>query len=41
MFKEPKKMDILNSFADIGATIAENFEVEKPLNGNSFLSKLI
>ena len=41
MFKEPKKMDILNSLADIGATIADNFEVEKPLNGRSFLDKLI
>ena len=40
MFKEPKKLDILNSMADIGATIAENFEVDKPLLGNSFLDKL-
>ena len=40
MFKEPKKLDILNSMADIGATIAENFDVEKPLLGNSFLDKL-
>lgn len=29
-----------SSFADIGATIAENFEVELPQNGDSFLSSL-
>ncbi len=29
-----------SSFADIGATIAENFEVELPENGDSFLSSL-
>lgn len=39
-FKEPKKLDILNSMADIGATIAENFEVEMPEIGTSFLDKL-
>ena len=38
--KEPKKLDILNSMADIGATIAENFEVNKPFIGESFLDKL-
>ena len=38
--KEPKKLDILNSIADIGATIAENFEVNKPFIGESFLDKL-
>lgn len=38
--REPKKMDILNSMADIGATIAENFEVNKPFIGTSFLDKL-
>lgn len=39
-FKEPKKLDILNTMADIGATIAENFGVEKPEIGTSFLDKL-
>lgn len=39
-FKEPKKMDILESMADIAATIADNFEVEKPEIGTSFLNKL-
>ena len=40
-FKNPKKLEPLNSLADIGATIAENFEVEKPEIGKSFLDKLI
>ncbi len=39
-FKEPKKLDILESMGDIGATIADNFEVERPLIGTSFLDKL-
>ncbi len=38
--KEPKKLDILNSMSDIGATIAENFQVNKPFIGESFLEKL-
>lgn len=38
--KEPKKLDILNTMADIGATIADNFEVQKPFIGTSFLDKL-
>lgn len=38
--KEPKRLDILDSMADIGATIAENFEVNKPFIGTSFLEKL-
>jgi phosphopentomutase len=40
-FNEPKKLDILTSLADIGATIAENFELEQPIIGESVLSKLI
>lgn len=40
MFKEPKKLDILKSMADIGATIAQNFEVDMPEIGTSFLDKL-
>ncbi len=39
-FKEPKRLEILNSMADIAATIAENFEVEKPEIGTSFLEEL-
>lgn len=39
-FKEPKKLEPLETFADIGATIAENFDIEKPLIGKSFLDKL-
>ena len=38
--KEPKKLEILNSMADIGATIADNFDVIRPFIGNSFLDKL-
>lgn len=38
--REPKKLDILNSMADIGATIADNFDVNKPFIGESFLDKL-
>lgn len=38
--KEPKRLDILESMADIGATIAENFEINKPFIGTSFLEKL-
>lgn len=33
-------LKIRNSFADIGATIADNFEVEMPKYGKSFLSEL-
>lgn len=38
--KEPKRLDILESMADIGATISENFDTNKPLIGTSFLDKL-
>lgn len=39
--REPKKLDILDSMADIGATISNNFEIDKPLFiGKSFLDKL-
>lgn len=40
VFKEPKKLQPLESFADIGATIADNFEVNKPNMGRSFLEEL-
>lgn len=39
-FKEPKRLDILESMADIAATIADNFEIEQPKIGQSFLEKL-
>ena len=38
--KEPKRLEILESMADIGATITENFELTRPLIGKSFLDKL-
>ena len=39
-FKTPKKLPPLSTMADIGATIADNFGLEKPEIGNSFLDKL-
>lgn len=39
-FKEPKKLEILNSMADIAATIADNFNVEATKIGISFLEEL-
>lgn len=39
-FVEPKKMEILDTMADIGATIADNFDVVNPGIGKSFLNKL-
>lgn len=39
-FLTPKKLDPLQTLADIGATIAENFEIDKPEIGKSFLDKL-
>lgn len=40
-FKEPKELGILNSFATIGATIADIYEVDKPKEiGESILGKL-
>ncbi len=40
LFKEPKQIEILESLADIGATIIDNFKLEKPWMGTSFLDKL-
>lgn len=40
IFKNPSKLEILNTLADIGATISENFDVNKLAIGNSFLNKL-
>lgn len=39
-FVEPKRLPEFNTFADIGATIADNFEIEKPETGESILEKL-
>lgn len=39
-FKEPKRLDNLSTFADIGSTIAHNFKVDMPKIGESFLGKL-
>lgn len=39
-FTEPKRLPVLESFADIGATIADNFELEKPEIGKSILDQL-
>lgn len=41
LFKEPGQIDILESLADIGATIVDNFKLEdRPWSGKSFLDKL-
>ena len=40
-FKEPKKLDVLETMGDIAATIADNFDLEAPEIGTSFLDKLI
>ena len=39
-FKEPKALSIRNSFADVGATIADNYKLPKPSIGSSFLDDL-
>ena len=39
-FMSPRRLHVLDSFADIGATIADNFDLEKPEIGNSFLDEL-
>ncbi len=39
-FKEPKALKERKSFADIGSTIAENFQVKNAQIGESFLSSL-
>ncbi|MDD3225704.1 MAG: phosphopentomutase [Clostridium sp.] len=40
-FKEGKDLGIRREFSDIGATIAENFNIKMPKHGESFLKKLI
>ena len=39
-FIEPKQLEILDTLADVGATILDNFELEKPWFGKSFKDKL-
>ncbi len=41
VFREQKNLPIMSTFADIGATIADNFEVDPPMIGESYLDKLI
>lgn len=41
VFREPKNLPIMSTFADIGATIADNFEIDPPMIGESYLDKLI
>ena len=38
--KKEKNLSIRQTFADIGATVAENFNVEMPKHGKSFLKEL-
>ncbi|EOR23456.1 phosphopentomutase [Niallia circulans] len=38
--KEPKELPLRKTFADIGATVAENFAVKLPKHGTSFLNDL-
>ena len=39
-FKEPKRLKPFDTFADIGATIADNFDLEKTEIGTSILDSL-
>ena len=39
-FKEPKALKPFDTLADIGATIADNFDVQRPNIGTSILDKL-
>lgn len=40
LFKEPKQIEVLESLADIGATICDIFNLERPWMGTSFKDKL-
>ena len=40
LFKDPHQLNVLDTLADVGATITDNFELEKPWMGTSFLDKL-
>ncbi|HPF83263.1 MAG TPA: phosphopentomutase [Bacilli bacterium] len=39
-FKEPKRLEELDTFGSLGATIADNFNIKAPVIGKSFLDKL-
>lgn len=39
-FSEPKRLEVFETFANIGATIADNFDVEEPEIGQTILYKL-
>lgn len=39
-FKDPKELPLRETFADVGATIAEIYDVEQPQIGTSFLKEL-
>lgn len=41
VFRKPKNLPIMSTFADVGATIADNFEIDPPMIGESYLDKLI
>src|SRR5699024_12059286 len=36
-----KELDVRKTFADVGATIADNFKVAKPKHGESFLKDIV
>src|SRR5690625_7047529 len=36
-----KELPIRNTFADVGATISDNFKIKLPEHGTSFLQKII
>ena len=40
LFKEPKQLAVLETMSDIGATIIDNYNLERPWMGTSFLDKL-
>ena len=39
-FKHPRRIDAFDTFANVGATIADNFSVDKPTLGTSILDSL-
>lgn len=39
-FKKPKRLEVFDTFANIGATIADNFDVDMPEIGSSILDSL-
>lgn len=40
IFKESGLLPIMETFADIGATIADNFDIDMPMIGTSYMDKL-